>query len=132
MPHHSWSFRSTLQTYANKVALAGGDQQLCVTEFGWASTVGIGQARAGFEFALDNTLEEQRDFTVRAIENMLTWDSVWIAILWNLNYGPQAGFDPNNDNVFYSIIGPDSQFRPVFDAVRDWNREYEARVGGGV
>jgi len=35
-PHHSWSFFSTLQTYANKVKLAGGQQQLCITEFGWA------------------------------------------------------------------------------------------------
>lgn len=130
-PHHSWSFRSTLQTYANKIAVAGGDQPLCVTEFGWASAEGIGQVRQGFEFASDNTLEEQRDFTVLAIESMREWDTVWIAILWNLNYGPQSGFDPNNDNVFYSIIGPSSQFRPVFDAVRDWNRAYEAELSAG-
>lgn len=129
-PHHSWSFRSTLEAYANKIELAGGRAPLCVTEFGWASAEGIGQVRPGFEFAQDNTLEEQRDFTVAAIERMRASGDVWIAILWNLNYGPQAGFDPNNDNVFYSIIGPNSQFRPVFDAVRDWNRAYEAEFGG--
>lgn len=128
-PHHSWSFRSTLEAYASKVELAGGRAPLCVTEFGWASAEGIGQVRPGFEFAQDNTLEEQRDFTVAAIERMRASGDVWIAILWNLNYGPQAGFDPNNDNVFYSIIGPNSQFRPVFDAVRDWNRAYEAESG---
>lgn len=128
-PHHSWSFRSTLETYANKVELAGGSEPLCVTEFGWASAEGIGQVRAGFEFAQDNTLDEQRDFTVAAIQRMRDSGDVWIAILWNLNYGPQAGFDPNNDNVFYSIIGPNSQFRPVFDAVRDWNRAYEEGLG---
>jgi hypothetical protein len=125
-PHHSWSFRSTLEQYANKIALAGGDQPLCITEFGWASAEGIGEVRAGFEFAADNTLEEQRDFTVAALDNMVEWGFVRIAILWNLNYGPQAGWDPQNDNVFYSIIGPGFAFRPVFDAVRDWNREYEA------
>ena len=40
-PHHSWSFRSTLETYINKVRLAGGDQDLCVTEFGWATADGL-------------------------------------------------------------------------------------------
>ena len=125
-PHHSWSFRSTIQTYASKIALAGGDQKLCVTEFGWASAEGLDGVPEGFEFASDNTLEEQRDFTVGAIENMREWDTVWIAILWNLNYGAQAGWDANNDNVPYSIIGPNSYFRPVFDAVRDWNRAYES------
>lgn len=133
-PHHSWSFRSTLEQYANKVALAGGDQPLCITEFGWASTEGFdasvgftGTVRGGFEFALDNSLEEQRDYTVLALDSMVDWGFVRLAILWNLNYGPQAGWNPQNDNVFYSIIGPGFQFRPVFDAVRDWNRAYEAQ-----
>jgi hypothetical protein len=127
-PHHSWTFRSTLEQYDRKVRLAGGDQPQCITEFGWASAVGIGTTvRGGFEFALDNTLEEQRDFTVAALNNMTEWGFVRLAILWNLNYGPQAGWDPNNDNVFYSLIGPGFQFRPVFDAVRDWNRSYEAQ-----
>jgi polysaccharide biosynthesis protein PslG len=126
-PHHSWSFRSTLEQYASKVALAGGDQKLCITEFGWASADGIGEVRTGFEFAADNSLEDQRVNTVDALENMVEWDTVRLAILWNLNYGPQAGWDPQNDNVFYSIIGPGFQFRPVFDAVRDWQRAYEAQ-----
>ena len=128
-PHHSWSFRSTLQTYASKIALAGGDQKLCVTEFGWPSAEGLDGVPQGFDFALDNTLEEQRDYTVMAVESMLEWDTVWLAFLWNLNYGPQAGWAADNDNVAYSIIGPDFVFRPVFDAVRDWNRAYEAQFG---
>ncbi|MFN8527719.1 MAG: beta-galactosidase [Anaerolineae bacterium] len=131
-PHHSWSFRSTLQTYASKIALAGGDQKLCVTEFGWASAEGLEGIPEGFGFAQDNTLDEQRDFTIAALNNMVEWDIVQIAILWNLNYGPQAGWDPTNDNVPYSIIGPGFQFRPVFDAVRDWNRTYEAQFQPGT
>jgi hypothetical protein len=126
-PHHSWTFRSTLETYADKIALAGGDQKLCVTEFGWPSAEGLDGIPEGFEFALDNTLEEQRDFTVSALENMVEWDIVRLAFLWNLNYGPQAGWATDNDNVAYSIIGPGFVFRPVFDAVRDWNRAYEAQ-----
>lgn len=125
-PHHSWSFRSTLQGYAFQVQQAGGDQKLCVTEFGWASTEDLGETRPGFEFAADNTLEEQRVWTIEALNNMIEWDIVQIATLWNLNYGPQAGWNPNNDNVAYSIIGKDWNFRPVYDALREWNEDYRS------
>ncbi|MBI1258644.1 MAG: cellulase family glycosylhydrolase [Chloroflexi bacterium] len=127
-PHHSWSFRSTLQTYAAKIAQAPNNngQKLCITEFGWPSGEGLTGVPDGFGFATDNTLEEQRDFTVKALDYMKSSDFVWLAFLWNLNYGPQAGWAADNDNVPYSIIGPNFQFRPVFDAVRDWNRAYEA------
>jgi hypothetical protein len=127
-PHHSWSFRSTLQTYADKIELAGGDQKLCVTEFGWASTEDLPAYPAGFEFAVDNTLEEQRDWTIEAVSNMEEWDIVWLAFLWNLNYGPQAGWATDNDNVPYSIIGKDWAFRPVYDAIGAWQLEYETRL----
>jgi polysaccharide biosynthesis protein PslG len=123
-PHHSWTFRSTLQGYAIRIQQAGGDQKLCVTEFGWASTEDLGQTRPGFEFASDNTLQEQRDWTIEAINNMVEWDIVQIATLWNLNYGPKAGWDPNNDNVAYSIIGKDWNFRPVYGALQEWNAEH--------
>ncbi|MCE2473637.1 MAG: hypothetical protein J4G18_17400, partial [Anaerolineae bacterium] len=51
-PHPSWSFRSTLEGYANTIRLAGKTTKLCVTEFGWASAEDLDGARAGFEFAL--------------------------------------------------------------------------------
>jgi hypothetical protein len=123
-PHHSWSFRSTLQGYAFRVEQAGGDQKLCVTEFGWASTEDLGVTRPGFEFAADNTLEEQAEWTILAINNMIEWDIVQIATLWNLNYGPQAGWNPENDNVAYSIIGKDWNFRPVYGALQEWTANY--------
>lgn len=124
-PHHSWSFKSTLQTYYQKVSAAGGNQKLCVTEFGWAVMEDLdGQPRGGFEFANDNTLAEQAEWTVEAFQLMKEWDIVWIATLWNLNYGPQAGFDASNDNVPYSIMGPDDSGnavpRPVWGAVHDY------------
>ncbi|MBI5671619.1 MAG: hypothetical protein HZC41_26805 [Chloroflexi bacterium] len=122
-PHHSWSLYSTLNTYANKIRLAGGDQKLCVTEFGWASTEDLGGYPEGFEFANDNTLEEQKEWTMEAIQLMEDWDIVWIASLWNLNYGPQAGWATDNDNVPYSIIGKDWKFRPVYDALVAWHQE---------
>lgn len=127
-PHHSWSFYSTLQTYANKIELAGGDQRLCITEFGWASTEDLGGSPPGFGFADDNTLEEQAEFTIEALDLMESWDTVWLAFIWNFNYGPQAGWDPNNDNVPYSMIGKDWAFRPIYDAVGKWQQDYEERL----
>lgn len=126
-PHHSWSFRSTLQGYAFRIQQAGGNQKLCVTEFGWASTEDLGVTRPGFEFAADNSLEEQRQYTIDAINLMREWDIVQIATLWNLNYGPQAGWNPENDNVAYSIIGKDWNFRPVYGALIEWNQQNRAQ-----
>lgn len=105
-PHPSWSFYTTLTTYANKIQAAGSDVPLCVTEFGWATTEDLGNHPPGFEFAIDNTLQEQGEFLVEAIETMEEWDFVWLAFIWNLNYAPEAGFEGSNDNVPYSLIRP--------------------------
>lgn len=129
-PHHSWSFRSTLQTYANIVRQVDADMRLCVTEFGWASMEGLGEGYPqNFEFALDNTLAEQAEWTVEALNNMEEWDIVWLAFIWNLNYGPQIGWDTGNDNTPYSIIGPEFTRRPVYDAVAQWSQERRAAAG---
>lgn len=128
-PHPSWSFRSTLEGYTTRIRNAGSDKKLCVTEFGWAVTEDLSGHPRGFEFALDNTLEEQATFFVDALQSMMEGGDVWLAFIWNLNYGPQAGWDASNDNVPYSLIGPDNTFRPAFDAIRDWNQAYLSRIG---
>ncbi|MBW4436619.1 MAG: hypothetical protein KME04_05765 [Pleurocapsa minor GSE-CHR-MK-17-07R] len=128
-PHHSWSFRSTLETYVNKVRVAGGNQPLCVTEFGWASADSLAGVPEGLEFAFDNSIEEQAQYTVEALDLMSESGDVRLAFLWNLNYGPQAGWSPDNENVAYSLIAPEFIFRPAFDAARDWNRAYMGRTG---
>jgi len=56
---------------------------------------------------------------------MSSLGDVRLAFLWNLNYGPQAGWSPDNENVPYSLIGPNFDFREAFDAARDWNAAYE-------
>lgn len=127
-PHHSWSFRSTLEGYTQRVRNAGSDKKLCVTEFGWPSSEDIGGYPRGFEFAADNSLEEQATYFVQALDWMEQSGDVWLAFIWNLNYGPQAGWDQNNDNVPYSLIGPNFNFRPAYDAVRDWAADYRARI----
>ena len=128
-PHHSWSFRSTLEGYANRIRSAGYETKLCVTEFGWPSADGLSGVRPGFEFALDNSLAEQAEWITKAMSNMDEWGFVWLAFVWNFNYGPQAGFSIANDNVPYSLIGPPYEFRPAYDAIRDWQNSYLARAG---
>ena len=128
-PHHSWSFRSTLEGYANRISAVGKDTRLCVTEFGWPSAEDLDGVKAGFEFAKDNTLAEQRDWIPRALSLMQEFKFVWLAVIWNFNYGPQAGYAIDNDNVPYSLIGPGYNFRPAYDAIRGWQADYQSRLG---
>ena len=128
-PHHSWSFRSTLEGYANRIRAAGSDMNLCVTEFGWPVTEDLDGSPQGFEFARDNTLAEQEQWIPLAMSNMEEWDFVWLAFIWNFNYGPQAGWATNNDNVPYSLIGPGFTFRPAYDAIREWQTDHLIRMG---
>lgn len=132
-PHHSWAFKSTLEGYANRIRAAGSDKKLCVTEFGWPSVEdlqGRGQLRDGFGFAADNTLQDQADFTMQAIELMQQWGFVRLAMIWNLNYGAQAGWNIGGavgDNVPWSILGPDFQPRPVWQRIVDLDFRSRAR-----
>jgi hypothetical protein len=68
-------------------------------------------------------LEEQAEYIVTAYEWLAEWEGAWIAYLWNLNYSPMAGGDPNNDNVPYSILAPDGSPRPAFEAVAAMPKE---------
>lgn len=126
-PHHSWAFKSTLEGYAQRIRNAGSTLKLCVTEFGWPSVEdlqGRGTLRDGFGFAADNTLQDQADFTVQAIELMQQWGFVRLAFIWNLNYGAQAGWQiggPVGDNVPWSILGPDFVPRPVWQKIVELN-----------
>lgn len=116
-PHHSWSFYSTLNGYAQRIQQAGSTKKLCVTEFGWASTEDLNGFPKGFEFANDNTLAEQAQFLDQAIQLMDQWGFVWLAFIWNLNYGPQAGWDATNDNVPYSLLRPEWKQAPAYEAI---------------
>lgn len=120
-PHHSWSFYSTLQGYNQRIQAAGSDKKLCITEFGWASSEGLGGYPQGFEFANDVTLAEQAAYFDEAIQLMDNWGFVWLAFVWNLNYGPQAGWEPTNDNVPYSLVRPDFQQAPAYEVIASYN-----------
>ncbi|MCD4687539.1 MAG: beta-galactosidase [Anaerolineae bacterium] len=115
--HHSWSFHSTLKGYALRIWEAGYRTPLCVTEFGWATTEDLDGTPRGFEFANDNTLAEQGQFIGEAIGLMEQWDFVWLAFVWNLNYGAQAGWDASNDNVPYSLLRLEWHPAPAYEAI---------------
>jgi polysaccharide biosynthesis protein PslG len=125
-PHHSWSFSSTLEGYTTRIRAARSDKRLCVTEFGWAVSEDLGSYPPGFEYAADNTLAEQAQYFREALTLMQDSDMVWLAFIWNYNYGPQAGFDTSNDNVLYSLVSPDGSFRPAWDTIREWVQINEA------
>ncbi len=120
-PHHSWSFKSTLWGYHERIQGAGSDTPLCVTEFGWASAEGFGGHPPGFEFALDNSLEQQAEWNVQAFQLMRQWGFVRLAFLWNLNYS-QLGWGPEDPNAPYGIIDLGGAPRPAFEAIRDMEK----------
>ena len=120
-PHHSWSFQSTLWGYHERIKAAGSDKPLCVTEFGWASAEGFEGYPPGFEFALDNTLEEQAEWDVQAFELMREWGFVRLAFLWNLNYS-QLGWGPRDPNAPYALIDFKGAPRPAFHAIREMEK----------
>jgi hypothetical protein len=125
-PHHSWSFYSTLNGYAQRIQQAGSDKKLCITEFGWASTEGLSMQRIpGFEFADDNTLAEQAQYFDEAIQSMSSWGFVWLAFVWNLNYGAIVDWnmnDPYNvNNIPYGLLRPGWTQAPAYDVIAKYN-----------
>ena len=115
-PDHSWSFKSTLGGYHDRVVAAGSDKPLCVTEFGWATAEGFDGYPPGFGFALDNTLAEQAQWDVEAFQLMRQWGFVRLAFLWNLNFS-QLGWGPEDPNAPYALIDFQGIARPAFGAI---------------
>ena len=115
-PHHSWSLKTTLDTYAQKVQAIDPNKKLCVTEFGWASSEGYTEIPTGFEFARDNTLQEQADYIVQAFQQMNDSGNIWLAFLFNFDFG-NKGSGPTDDPVPYSIIDTAGIPRPAYGAL---------------
>ena len=122
-PNHSWSFKSTLFGYYQRTK-----KPQCVTEFGWASMENLktksGEAvegaPPGFDFALDNTEQEQADWLKQAFQIMRDSGFTRFGIIFNLDYIQKVGGEPNQENVApYSITRRDGTPRPAFDAVQN-------------
>ncbi len=86
--HHSWCFRGTMEGYREVMVANGDDQKAIVpTEFGWAVS---GNPQPGYEYARDNTPEEQAQWIVEAYQLAKGWGWVGPMFLWNLDYGVTA------------------------------------------
>lgn len=120
-PYHLWSFKTTLDTYAEKIKAYDPDKKLCVTEFGWATVEDYDTLPQGFEFAQDNTLQEQADYIVQAYQQMHDSGNVWLAFLFNYDFGNKGG-GPTDDPVPYSIIDINGVPRPAFGAVANMEK----------
>jgi hypothetical protein len=97
--HHSWCFRGTMEGYRN-VMVANGDanKRLWPTEFGWAVS---GTPQTGYEYAADNTREEQAQWIVEAYQQAKGWGWVGPMFLWNLNYDVTR---PGSEQAAFSIF----------------------------
>ncbi len=118
-PNHSWSFKSTLWGYHEMIKAAGYTTPLCITEFGWATAEGFGGYPPGFEFAQDNSLQDQAEWTVEAFQLMRQWGFVRLAFLWNLDYSYKGGQGATDPNAPYSILDLEGIARPAYGALGD-------------
>lgn len=114
MPHHAWSFRSTMERYrALAVKYGASDKPIVPTQFGWAA--GKDSEYQYFQFAKDNSLQEQADWTVQAFTMMRDWGWVGPAFLWNLNF---AAVSPGTERELWSIVDADGTPKPVYTALK--------------
>jgi uncharacterized protein YraI len=112
-PHHSWSFRSTMEGYRNIANVYGASNKLIwPTEFGWAAG---GAYHPAYKYADDNSFEEQAAWTVEAYTMMRNWGWVGPAFLWNLNFRVVAdGTEKAQWGIVDSGWGP----LPAYNALR--------------
>ncbi|MEM7134851.1 MAG: SH3 domain-containing protein [Chloroflexota bacterium] len=116
-PHHSWSFRSTMEGYRNITEVYGASNKVIVpTEFGWAAG---GAFDPRYAYANDNDYNEQAQWTVEAYQMMRNWGWVGPAILWNLNFRMVAN---GTEKAQWGIVDPGGSPLPIYNALRDMGR----------
>jgi hypothetical protein len=111
--HHSWSFYATLNGYYRIMQQYGdGRKKIWPTEFGWASGW---TGTAGYQYADDNTLQEQANWTVEAYKLMKQWGFVGVAFLWNLNF---RVVNPTGEVAQWGIVWGDWSATPAYQALK--------------
>jgi uncharacterized protein YraI len=111
-PHHSWSFRSTMEGYRNIMNVYGASgKKVWPTEFGWAAG---GSYHAAYKYADDNDFGEQAQWTVEAYQMMKAWGWAGPAFLWNLNFRVVAN---GTEKAQWGIVGPSWEPLPAYNAL---------------
>ena len=111
-PHHSWSFRSTMEGYRNIALQYGVDLPIWPTEFGWAAG---GAYHEAYGYANDNDFDEQARWTVEAFRMMKEWGWAGPPILWNLNFRVIAD---QTERAQWGIVNNDWTPLPVYNALK--------------
>jgi hypothetical protein len=111
-PHHSWSFRSTVDGYYDMVQRHGGGKLIWATEFGWAAG---GAYHPSYAYANDNSYQEQADWTVEAYQYMRSSGKVGAAFLWNLNFRVIAD---QTEKAQWGILRNDGSPLPAYSALQ--------------
>jgi hypothetical protein len=97
--HPSWCFLGPLQAYREVMLAHGdGDKPIWVTEFGWAVA---DNPQQGYDYAADNTPQEQAEWIVDAYRWAESQDWVGAMFLWNLDYSQTA---PGIALGYFSIV----------------------------
>ncbi len=100
--HRSFFFRETLEAYRNvMVSFGDANKRIWPTEFGWASTA---YPAPGYEYAYNNTLEEQAQYSVTAYQMAKNWGWIGPMFLWNLDFGVT---NPGTELTYWSLLRPD-------------------------
>jgi uncharacterized protein YgiM (DUF1202 family) len=116
-PHHSWSFRSTMEGYRNlAVKYGAANKRIWPTEFGWAAG---GAFDPRYAYANDNSYDEQARWTVEAFQMMKNWGWVGPTFLWNLNFRVVAN---GTEKAQWGIVNHDWSPLPIFHALRDMSK----------
>jgi uncharacterized protein YgiM (DUF1202 family) len=112
-PHHSWSFRSTMEGYRNIMVTYGdANKKIWPTEFGWAAG---GAFDPRYAYANDNSFDEQAAWTVEAFRMMKNWGWVGPAILWNLNFRVVAD---GTEKAQWGIVSNNWEPLPIYHALK--------------
>ena len=112
-PHHSFSFRTTMESYRTAVAQYDASKPIWPTEFGWAVS---SKPYPGYGYAQDNDYDEQARWTVQAYQMMKDWGWVAAPILWNLNYRIAGA---NTEREPWGIINTDWSPLPAYNALKN-------------
>ncbi|MFN8441161.1 MAG: SH3 domain-containing protein [Caldilineaceae bacterium] len=111
-PHHSWSYRSTMEGYrAIAVKYGAADKTIVASEFGWAAG---GAFNPNYAYANDNDFDEQATWTVEAYKMAKAWGWAGPMILWNLNFRVVAD---GTEKAQWGIVKNDWTPLPAFSAL---------------
>ncbi len=127
-PERGWDdqpqffFADTIQDYRDIMVNNGhGDIQLWVTEFGWATWEGFPTPRPPGQDWMDyNSVWDQANYTIRALEIGQELGYIGPMFLWNLNFAQPFTIDQSQEVAAYSMIVPyNPPERPLYNMLYD-------------